>query len=49
MKRFKYKTVVCCSDEDLNDLGILGWELATVYKIHPENMNIKFVFKKEII
>lgn len=49
MRKFEYQTLLNCQDEGLNNLGIEGWELISVYKIHPENMYTKFVFKKEIL
>lgn len=46
MRKFEYQTLMNCLDEDLNNLGFEGWELISVYKIHPENMHTKFVFKR---
>ena len=48
MKRYEYKTIDNPSEEILNKWGENGWELISVYKIHPENIYTKFVFKREL-
>lgn len=45
---WEYKTILNCEDEELNDMGLGRWELINIYKIHPENMHIRFVFKRKI-
>jgi hypothetical protein len=48
MKRFEYRVEHSLSESDLNRLGEKGWDLVAIYKIHPENMYVKFVFKREL-
>lgn len=46
---YKYKVVKSpdISEQELNILGEKGWELVSIYKIHPENNYTRFIFKKE--
>ncbi len=48
MRKFEYKKQFDLSEDELNRLGKNGWELVSVYKLHPENMHTIFILKKEL-
>ena len=48
MKRFEYKISPIFKETDLNEIGLLGWELIQIY-LPKEDNNKRGVFKIEIL
>ena len=49
MKKFEYlKRTNIKNVSELNEFGLLGWELINVFKIWEQNKNMEFIFKREI-
>ena len=58
MKKWEYLTVTQCKSEDLNKLGLEGWELINIilpfdHRIDATNKrvndNLCYVFKRQIL
>lgn len=49
MEKFEYLTIKNVKDNlQLNELGSIGWELISVFKIWEENKEVYYIFKRKI-
>jgi hypothetical protein len=48
MRKWKYETLFNCKNDELDKMGLDGWELINIYKESAGSNLIIFIFKQEL-